>query len=110
MAEVLSVTMPALLKREVEIIAKTGYYDNSSEFVRDAIRTLLSARKDVRVGVAVELYKEGIISMGKVAEVAEVSYDEASKLLRGHGVKMRGGVRTAAEAKRAAGALRRKRA
>lgn len=89
MSEVLSVTMPPLLKREVEVASKTGYYDNSSEFVRDAIRTLLSSRRDVRLAIAMELYREGIISIGKFTEVAELSYDEAKRLLTSSGLKVR---------------------
>jgi len=94
MSEVLSVTMPPLLKREVEAASKTGYYDNGSEFVRDAIRTLLSSRKDVRLAIAMELYGEGIISIGKFTEIAELSYDEAKRLLRSRGLKIRAASRS----------------
>lgn len=100
MSEVLSVTMPSLLKREVEVVSKTGYYDSSSEFIRDAVRTLLSARKEVRVGIAIELYKEGIVSLGKVAEMSEISYDEARKLLVNSGVKIRPATATLPEMKK----------
>ena len=89
MSEVLSVTMPPLLKREVEVASRTGYYDNGSEFVRDAIRTLLSSRKDVRLAIAMELYKERIVSIGKFTEIAELNYEDAKCLLKSRGLKIK---------------------
>ena len=77
----LTITIPELFKKEIESIPKTGYYDNKSEFIRDAIRTLLSSRKELRIGVAVEMYKTGDISISKASEIAGINFEEMKKIL-----------------------------
>ena len=77
----LTITIPELFKKEIESIPKTGYYDNKSEFIRDAIRTLLSSRKELRIGVAVEMYKAGDISISKASEIAGINFEEMKKIL-----------------------------
>ena len=62
-SETLSITVPELLRLELGVIPKTGYYDSTSEFMRDAMRTLLRARKDLRIAIAMVLYKEVKISL-----------------------------------------------
>ena len=56
----MTITMefPEQLIEELEVIPKTGYYTSTSEFLKDAIKTILSARKDLMVSIAVELYKK----------------------------------------------------
>mgnify|MGYP001566812114 FL=1 len=63
-SETLSITVPDTLKLELGVIPKTGYYDSTSEFLRDAMRTLLATRKDLRISIATILYKENKISPG----------------------------------------------
>ena len=41
------VQLPAFLKVQLESIRDTGYYESESQFVAEAIRTLLAARKDL---------------------------------------------------------------
>src|SRR3989344_9495537 len=77
----MSITVPELLKMEIEASADTGYYDSKSEFLRDATRTLLAARKDLRIAIACELYKQEKISLGRAVEIALVSYEEMKKIL-----------------------------
>lgn len=52
MAEILEevkLKVPEILKKELKVIAETGYYENEEEFIIEAIKTLLTARKDLRV-------------------------------------------------------------
>ena len=81
-----SFTLPPLMKEEIEAIPKTGLYSSVSEFLRDAIRAYFSVRRDVRTAVAIELYKEGKISSGRAAEIADVSYDEMRRTLMERGL------------------------
>ncbi len=98
-SETLSFTVPETLRLELAAIPKTGYYDSTSEFLRDAMRTMLVARKDLRISIATVLYKEGKISLGKAVEIADISYDDMKKILAEKGIKLRRGVNTKKELK-----------
>ena len=96
-SETISFTAPELLKMELGAIPETGYYDSTSEFLRDAMRTILAARKDLRIAIASVLYKEGKISLGKAVEVADVNCEEMKKILVEKGIKIRRGASTKKE-------------
>lgn len=102
MAKTISFTAPDLLRMEIEASSEIGYYDNKSEFLRDATRTLLAARKDLRIAIACELYKKEKISLGRAVEIADVNYEEMKKLLVERGIKIRRGSRTIEEMKKRA--------
>ena len=96
-SETLSFTVPEMLRLELGAIPKTGYYDSTSEFLRDAMRTLLAARKDLRIALASVLYRDGKVSLGKAVEIADVGYEEMKKMLVERGIKLRRGVETSKE-------------
>ena len=81
MATTITFTAPDLLRMEIEASSEIGHYDNKSEFLRDATRTLLAARKDLRIAIACELYKKSKISLGRAVEIADVNYEEMKKIL-----------------------------
>lgn len=81
-SNVLSFTVPDELKLKLDTIAKIGYYDSLSEFLRDAIRNLLEKNEDLRIAIAYELVKEKKISMGKAVEIAKISLKELKDLFQ----------------------------
>jgi predicted HTH domain antitoxin len=101
-----SFTIPGLLKKELEYVPKTGYYSSTSEFLRDAIRNLFEKRRDVKMAVAIELYRDGEVSLGKAAEMVGLGYDEMKTLLADRGVKLVRGPKTVSEMKEGSKALR----
>src|SRR3989338_670763 len=105
-SETISFTVPETLKMELGAIPETGYYDSTSEFLRDAMRTILAARKDLRIAIASVLYKEGKISLGKAVEVADVNYEEMKKIFVDKGIKLRRGAITKKEMEEESGNLR----
>ena len=86
-ATTLSFTVPPELKHKLEAVARTGYYDSVSEFLRDAIRTILEERKDLRIAMAYELYKAKKVPLGKAAEILEVSPGEAIEFFKDRELK-----------------------
>lgn len=76
-----------LTEKEISCIPKTGLYKTKEEFFSDALRTILSARKDLRESLACLLYKEGKVSLGKAAEIAFLSIEEFKKLLSERKIK-----------------------
>ena len=101
----INIEFPEQLKKELEVITKTGHYNSMSEFIKDAVKTILAARKDLRVSIAVELYKDGY-SLEKVAEIADVDYDEMKRILVKSGIEIRRGVETVEELEEGARMLR----
>ena len=79
--------LEGIVSKEIHAIPSTGYYDNENEFIKDAVNTLLSARKDLRVAVACELYKTEEISFGKACEIASVNAEEMKEALHKKGIK-----------------------
>ena len=82
----LTITLPQELKDELDFIPKTGYYDNKSEFIRDAIRSLLRERNDIRIATAIEMYKGGFISISKAAEISNLNFKEMIVQLKDRGI------------------------
>lgn len=100
-----TIEFPEQLKAELEVIPKTGYYTSTSEFLKDAIKTILAARKDLRISIAIELYKKGY-SLGRAAEIADIDYEEMKRILTKSGIEIRRGVETVEELESGARMLR----
>jgi predicted HTH domain antitoxin len=93
------------LNAELEVIPKTGHYTSTSEFLKDAIKTILAVRKDLRVSIAIELYKTGY-SLGRIAEIADLDYEVMKEMLVKNGIEMRRGAETVEELETGARMLR----
>lgn len=76
-----------LVKKELGVISKTGLYRDEKEFIKEAVNTLLAARKDLRVSIACELYKKGEISLGKACEIASLNIEEMKEVLYKRGIR-----------------------
>jgi Arc/MetJ-type ribon-helix-helix transcriptional regulator len=76
-----SYNLPELVKKEIDALVKAGYYSSKSDVVKDALRTFLSTKKNLRLAAAVELYKREEISLGKAAEIADVGIVEFKEIL-----------------------------
>jgi len=101
----ITIEFPEQLNAELEVIPKTGYYTSTSEFLKDAIKTILAARKDLRISIAIELYKTGY-SLGRVAEIADLDYEVMKELLVKSGIEIRRGTETVEELENGARMLR----
>jgi predicted HTH domain antitoxin len=76
-----------LVKKELKVISNTGLYRDEEEFIKEAINTLLAARKDLRVSIACELYKTDEISLGKACEIASINIEEMKDVLYKRGIR-----------------------
>ncbi|NQE53492.1 hypothetical protein C5S29_07855 [ANME-1 cluster archaeon GoMg3.2] len=95
MAEILA--LPTIIEKEIKALIKSGYYGSVDEAVKDAFRTLLNAKPDLRTVAAVELYKEGEVSLGKAAEIAGVTRIEFKDILADRGIRREVGSRSVEE-------------
>jgi predicted HTH domain antitoxin len=79
-------SLPKIVEAEIEAVVKAGYYSSKSEVVKDALELLFETRKELRIASAVEMYKNGDISLGKAAEIAGVMIVEFKELLASRGI------------------------
>lgn len=96
-SEKLTVAFPKSLKLELDAILECGYYKSISEFLKEATNTLLMARKDLRVAISCELYKNGKISLGKACEIIGDDIEEVKKLFVERSIPLRRGAETEKE-------------
>lgn len=94
--------LPYDIRLELDAITKIGYYKSEEEFIRDAINTILSARMDLRILIAIKLYEEDKVSLGKASEIARTDYETMKKLLLEKGIKIRRGSESVEEMERKA--------
>ncbi|MFH1592323.1 MAG: ribbon-helix-helix domain-containing protein [Candidatus Woesearchaeota archaeon] len=76
----LSFTVPNDLKLKLDAVTHIGHYDSLSEFLRDAIRSLLNNNKHLRISIAHHLHKQKKIPLGKASEIIGDSIHDTKKL------------------------------
>ena len=96
--KVITATVPDRSGLEFEYLLKIGVYRSEGEVLKDALRQLLLARPGYRIDIAVKLYADDKISLGKAAELAGISFDEMKEVLMQRGIKPKLGTRTISEA------------
>ena len=74
-SKTVELSLPEILRKEIETVPETGLYASEAEFIIDGVRTLLSARKDVRLAVACRMYEKGEASLSGAADVAETDIE-----------------------------------
>jgi len=85
-----SITIPEKMNEEIDAIIKTGYYDNRSELIRDALRLFFAHKAEIRLVAAVELYRDGKVTISRAAEIAGVPFDSMKSILIDEGIIRRG--------------------
>lgn len=82
------VKMKTILDELDELLINMGKYPNKEELYKDALRALLRAKPDLRRDMAVELYKEKIISLSRAAEIYGSNIEDFKELLKEKGIKI----------------------
>jgi predicted HTH domain antitoxin len=94
----ITATIPDRSGLEIEYLLKIGAYRTEGEVLKDALRQLLLSRPGYRIDIAVRLYTDGKISLGKAAELAGISFDEMKEVLLQRGIEPKLGIETIQEA------------
>ena len=87
MSEIISFTPPPHIAKELDAISELGLYKDKNDFITDAINTLLSAHRELRIAIACKLYETEEISLGRAAEIVGTSIEEMKKIISDHGIK-----------------------
>jgi len=75
-----------IVKQKVEALIKSGVYVDETELYEEAIRTLFEVRTDLKMIAAIELYKEGEVSLGKASEIAGTNIVQFKNILAQKGI------------------------
>lgn len=89
MSEVIRFTPPFHIARELDVISELGLYKNKNEFLLEAVNTMLSANRELRIAIACKLYEKEEISLGKAAEIVGISIEDVKKILTDKGIKLK---------------------
>jgi predicted HTH domain antitoxin len=73
---------------ELDALVRAGIFASQEQGVQEAVRVLLTARPHLRVEAAIQLYREGRVTLGRAAEMAGLSRWEFRDLLADRGIIM----------------------
>ncbi len=76
-----------VVKEGMDSLIHSGYFENKEKLMDEAFKTLLEVKPEIRIEVAVGLYKEGKVSLGRAAEIAGVSQEGFKNILNSRGIK-----------------------
>jgi len=74
-------------REEIESLVKTGHFTSKSDVVKTAIRLLKERHPEYRTDIAVNLFKEEKVSLGRAAEIAGMSRESFKEVLKERGVE-----------------------
>jgi len=81
-----SVAIPVAYHDEIDALIKSGHYSNTDDFIKDAIRSLFEYKPVMKIDAAIELYKEGKVSLGKAAGIAGMNTIQFKEVLGNRGI------------------------
>ena len=81
--------IPLEVDNQLKSLVGAGLYLSEEEVIRDAMNCLLQTHPDYKLKIAMYRYQTEEISVGKAAEIAEVSMETIKRFLMKNGVKPR---------------------
>ena len=70
-----NIVSPELLEDELQAVVRAGGYRSEEEAVRHALEVLLAANPHLRTQTAVELYRQGKVTLSRAAEIAQLELE-----------------------------------
>jgi len=83
----ISDSLPALLEDEMEALVEAGYYSSKADVIKDAVRTLMETKTNLRLIASIEMYKKERISLERAADIAGISVIEFKDVLINQDIK-----------------------
>lgn len=80
--------MNAVLEKEMDAVVRAGVFRSREEAVGEAVNLLFAVRPSVRLEAAIELFREGEVSLSRAAEMAGTDFITFRGLLADRGVPM----------------------
>lgn len=70
-----NIVSPELLHDELKAVVQAGGYPSEEEAIRHALEVLLAANDSLRVSTAIELYRQGKVTLSRAAEIAQLELE-----------------------------------
>ena len=77
----------AVQESELEALVKAGIFQSKNEVVDEALRLLFALRPELRFEAAIQLFKDGEVTLGRAAEIAGVTRWEFEDILASHEIQ-----------------------
>ncbi|MFO8110043.1 MAG: UPF0175 family protein [Thermoplasmata archaeon] len=72
----ISISVPRVMKSEIEALVESGEYSSRSDVIRDAFRTFMRINPEKKINAAVKLYKKEKVSLTRAAEMDIESFKQ----------------------------------
>jgi len=83
--------MPSVIEKEISSLVGIGFYETEDGIIADAAGALLEKNPEMRRGIAVNLYKNGKVSLWKASEIARMNLEKFKDVLSYRGIKIKVG-------------------
>lgn len=97
-----------LVKHGVAAAVRAGLFRNKEEAIREAVSTWFAVKPNLRLEVAIELFKEEKITLNRAADIAGLNRWQFQDILMQRGIKIEVEAGSAEELKAAAAAIRKR--
>jgi predicted HTH domain antitoxin len=78
----------AAAEKEIDSLIRTRTYSSREEVISDAVRALLVLKPGLRIEIALDLYKNGEVSLWKAAEISGLCLEEFKELLASRSIRI----------------------
>jgi predicted HTH domain antitoxin len=78
----------AAAEKEIDSLIRTRTYSSREEVISDAVRALLVLKPGLRIEIALDLYKNGEVSLWKAAEMSGLCLEEFKELLASRSIRI----------------------
>ena len=87
MSNIETFSLPEVMSEKIAALVKAGFYTSKSDVAKEALRYLFEQKPNLKISAAIEMYKEGKASIGRAAEVAEMSTPDFIDAMAERGIK-----------------------
>ena len=78
----------ASAEKEIDSLIRIKSYDSRDAVISDAVRALLVLKPGLKIEVALDLYKNGEVSLWSAAEIAGLCLEEFKELLASRSIRI----------------------
>ena len=80
-----SILLPEM---ELEAVVRAGIFKNSVEAIREAVTTFFAVKPKMRLEAAIQLYRQGEVTLGRASEISGLDRWEFKNILEDRGIKI----------------------
>jgi predicted HTH domain antitoxin len=78
----------ASVEDELDSLVRSDVYRSKEDVISDAVRALLTLKPGLRIEIAVDLYRNGKVTLWKAADIASLSLEEFKDILASKSIKI----------------------